>query len=83
MVGAYFICKGGQKLIKKYYSYSPNAAVFKKVYGDICVTVVLELPSGKKLKKNGRSDAVNVFKEDIYNLLNDSELEKLLNPSRK
>lgn len=63
------------------FSYSTNANVFKKSYGDIHLTVILELPK-TSLKKTGRENAVNVLRDDICNLLNDEGLEKLLTPQK-
>lgn len=67
--------------MKNYYSYSPKAYIFKKCYGDIQLTVLLELPKGN-FKKDGRIEAIRILKDEIYNLLNDSELEKLLVPQK-
>jgi len=66
--------------MKAHFRYSPRACVFKKSYGDIHVTTVLELPNSN-IKKDGRKKAVDVLKDDIYNLLNDTELESLLMPN--
>lgn len=67
--------------MKNYYSYSPKACIFKKDYGDIQLTVLLELPKGT-FKKDGRIAAIRMLKDEIYNLLNDSELEMLLAPQK-
>jgi hypothetical protein len=64
------------------FSCSPNANVFKKAYGGICLTVVLELPQNS-IKKNGGKDAVAILKNGISNLLNGKELKNLLMPRGK
>lgn len=63
------------------FSFSQKASVLRKSYGDIAVTVIIELPKSI-IKDESRKQAVQVLKDDIVNLLNDQELENILNPKR-
>lgn len=64
------------------FTYSSKSCVFRKSYGgDIHITVALELPQGN-LRKDKRNKAIRVFKDEIFNLLNDKEMENLLRPQR-
>lgn len=66
--------------MKDNFNYSPKACIFRKYYGgDIHVTVCLEIPRGN-LQKDKRNKAIKVFKDELYNLLNDPEMEQLLKP---
>jgi hypothetical protein len=59
-----------------HFRYSHNAYVLKKSYGNIHVTAAIEFPKGSRRK------AADVLRDDMYNLLNDPELESLLTSSK-
>lgn len=61
----------------KNYTYSPQASIFRKSYGDINVTIILETPAGRKRTKDIKHKALLLY-DELYNLLNDAELEEIL-----
>lgn len=60
------------------YTYSSKASVFRKAYGTVCLTIILEEAANSKSKDMKK--AIHLLKDEICNFLNDAELEEVFKP---
>lgn len=60
------------------FTYSHKACVFRKSYGAVRLTIILEEAANSKAKD--RIEAIHLLQDEISNFLHDSELEECFIP---